>query len=116
VLYNGSQAVGSGGLVPVSATSVHWLVLPGPGNVGRNTGNGPGWADVDLRFVKKFILHKAPDKRETTREIELRADAFDLLNQTNYKTYVGTLTSPVFGFANTAYPSRELQLGVRFSF
>ena len=116
VLYNGSQAVGSGGLVPVSATSVHWLVLPGPGNVGRNTGNGPGWADVDLRFVKKFILHKASDKRETTREIELRADAFDLLNQTNYKTYVGTLTSPVFGFANTAYPSRELQLGVRFSF
>lgn len=83
VLYNGLQAVGSG---VVDANSVHWLVLPGPGNVGRNTGNGPGWADVDLRFTKKFILRKAADKTETTREIELRADAFDLLNTPTTRT------------------------------
>jgi hypothetical protein len=109
VLYNGSQAV-------VDANSVHWLILPGPGNIGRNTGIGPGWADVDLRFTKKFILRKAADKTEATREVEFRFDAFDLLNQTNYKTYVGTVTSPLFGLPNAAFPSRELQIGLRVSF
>ena len=90
--------------------------LPGRGNVGRNTGNGPGWTKVDLRFTKKFILRKAVDKTETTREIDLRADAFNVLNHTNYKNYVGTVTSALLGFANDAYPARELPLGIRSSF
>lgn len=117
VLYNGTQVVSNTlPLNPVNPNDVHWLVLPGPGNVGRNTGNGPGWADVDVRFTKKFILRKAQSGTETTREIDLRADAFDLLNHTNYRPYVGTLTSPLFGFPNDAYSSRELQLGVRVAF
>ena len=33
------------------------------------------------------------DKTETTRKINLRADAFNVLNHTNCKTYVGTVTS-----------------------
>jgi hypothetical protein len=116
VLYNGSEAVSGGPLVPVSGSNVHWLVLPGAGNVTRNTLNGPSWVDLDMRLVKKFILKKATDKTETTHEIELVFDAFDLLNKTNYINYVGTLSSPLFGLPVTAYNSRELQLGIRFSF
>ena len=115
VLYNGAQ-VASGTLNPVNPNDVRWLVLPGPGNVGRNAGIGPGWANVDVRFTKKFTLRKAADKTETSKDIELRFDAFDLLNHTNYKTYVGTITSPHFGLPNAAFPSRELQIGLRVSF
>jgi hypothetical protein len=115
VLYDGTQAAG-GTLALANPNNVHWLVFPGPGNVRRNAGIGPGWANVDVRFAKKFTLRKAADKTETSRVIEFRFDVFDLLNQTNYKTYVGTLTSPFFGSPNAAYPSRELQIGMRVSF
>jgi Carboxypeptidase regulatory-like domain/TonB dependent receptor len=116
VLYNGQQASFGRTLVPVTANSVHWLVLPGVGNVGRNVGAGPIWADVDIRLTKKFILRKAKSKSETTRELEFRFDAFNVLNKTNYVTYVGDLTSQLFGQPNRAYPSRELQMSARVSF
>jgi len=116
VLYNGSQALFGNTLVPVKANSVHWLVLPGVGNVGRNVGIGPPHAQVDLRLAKKYVLEKAKNKTETTREVELRSDVFDVSNRTNYQNYVGYITSPVFGKPNVAYPSREVQLSMRFSF
>ncbi len=116
VLYNGLQGVSGGALIPVNANSVRWLVLPGAGNVARNIGHGPFWADVDVRLTKKVILRKAAEKTETTRQVEFRFDVFNLLNQTNYKNYVGVLTSKFFGAPNTAHPARELQVGVRVSF
>ncbi|PYU87616.1 MAG: hypothetical protein DMG08_27665 [Acidobacteria bacterium] len=116
VLYNGLQGVSGGALIPINANSVRWLVLPGTGNVARNIGHGPFWADVDVRLTKKVILRKAAEKTETTRQVEFRFDVFNLLNQTNYKNYVGVLTSKFFGAPNTAHPARELQVGVRVSF
>ncbi len=107
VLYDGAQALFAGRLVPTTASSVHWLVLPGPGNVGRNSGRGPAFADIDLRVAKRFVL------REKTQDVELRLDAFNLLNHVNYYNYVGTLTSPYFGRANDAHVPREIQLSVR---
>jgi len=116
VLYSGPQALFGGTLVPVNANNVHWLILPGVGNVGRNVGIGPRMADIDLRLSKKLVLKKAENKTDTTREVEFRSDVFDILNKTNYRNYVGTLTSPVFGQPIAAYPSREVQLSIRFSF
>ena len=87
-----------------------------PPGVGRNAGKGPGFANVDLRFAKKFILRKSKNKEETSREVEFCLDAFNLLNQVNFKNYIGTLSSPFFGRANSAYPARELQASVRVSF
>jgi hypothetical protein len=115
VLYDGAQALFSGKLVPTTANSVHWLILPGPGNVGRNTGAGPGFADVDLRIAKKVILR---EKRKGTgsQDVEVRLDAFNLLNHVNYINYVGTLTSPYFGRANDAHVPRQIQLSVRVRF
>jgi carboxypeptidase family protein len=112
-LYDGAQALFRGSLVPTSANSVRWLILPGPGNVGRNAGEGPGFADVDLRFAKKFIVR---EKSKGSQDVEVRFDAFNLLNHVNYINYVGTLTSPFFGRANDAHVPRELQLSARLRF
>jgi Carboxypeptidase regulatory-like domain/TonB dependent receptor len=113
VLYDGTQALFSGSFVPVNANSVRWLVLPGAGNVGRNSGAGPGFAEVDLRFAKRFVLR---EKSKGSRDVELRADAFNLPNHVNYIHYVGTLTSQFFGRPNDAYAPREIQLSVRLRF
>lgn len=113
VLYDGQQAVFSGRLVPASAGSARWLVLPGPGNVSRNTARGPGFADVDLRLAKGFALRKRSTGLDN---VEVRLDAFNLLNHVNYTNYVGNLTSRYFGRANDAYVPREIQLSVRARF
>lgn len=83
-----------------------------PPGVGRNAGNGPGYADVDLHLSKEFSL---PQISETTH-MELGVDAFNVFNRVNYKNFVGTLTSPFFGRANAALPARQLQLSFRIKF
>jgi carboxypeptidase family protein len=83
-----------------------------PPGVGRNMGNGPGYADVDLHLSKEFKLTRIT---ETTR-MELGIDAFNIFNHVNYDNFVGTLTSPFFGRANAAQAARQLQLSCKFKF
>jgi hypothetical protein len=113
VLYNGSQALFGGPLVPAGGADFRWLILPGPGNAGRNLGNGPGLAQVDLRLTKRFVLR---EKDKGSRDLELRADAFNATNRANWKNYIGVLTSPFFGQPNDAHPAREIQLSLRLKF
>lgn len=113
VLYDGAHALFGGSFVPINATSVRWLILPGPGNVGRNSGAGPGFANADLRLAKMFRLR---ERSKGSRYIELRADAFNVMNHVNYTNYVGTLTSAFFGRANDAHVPREMQLSARLRF
>src|SRR5947209_8086585 len=117
VLYNGATALfGTTPPPVVHANDVHWLILPGAGNIGRNIGNGPSFVNVDLRFSKKFMLRKSKSKTETSRDVEFRLDGFNVFNHVNARNFVGTLSSPFFGLANSAFPARELQTSVRFSF
>src|SRR5437764_689328 len=109
-LYDGPEALFAGRLVQTTPSGVHWLIQPGPGNVGRNSGRGPSFADVDLRVAKRFVLR---EKSKGAQRLELRLDAFNLLNHVNYFNYVGTLNSPYFGRANHAHVPREIQLSVR---
>ena len=83
-----------------------------PPGVARNTGSGPRYADVDARLSRVFRFAKS----EGRRQIEVAVDAFNLLNSVNFNNYVGDLTSPFFGRADAAYPARQLQLSMRFSF
>jgi hypothetical protein len=76
--------------------------------VHRNTGHGPGYADLDLRVSKIFRMERL--------QYELAADAFNLFNTVSYRTFIGDLSSPFFGRANTAYPARQMQLSMKFSF
>jgi len=117
VLYNGATALfGTTPPPVVHANDVHWLILPGAGNIGRNIGNGPSFVNVDLRFSKKFMLRRSKSKTEASRDLEFRLDGFNIFNHVNARNFVGTLSSPFFGLANSAFPARELQTSVRFSF
>src|SRR5260370_40437874 len=72
--------------VPVTNNPSGWLYLaPGAlvhptkhcGNLGRNRFVGPGWEDVDFAVVKNTKITERLN-------IQLRADAFDLLNHPNF--------------------------------
>jgi outer membrane receptor protein involved in Fe transport len=84
-----------------------------PRGVPRNSLEGPGFAELDLRWAKDFYLTHAKDKGPVTT---VGIDAFNVLNHTNYVSYIGTLSSPFFGQAVAAYPPRRLQLSLRFKF
>jgi hypothetical protein len=50
------------------------------------------------------------------RTVTLGFDAFNVLNQVNYSTYVGTVSSPLFRQPVSARPPRQLQFSARVRF
>ncbi|HXH47732.1 MAG TPA: hypothetical protein VNM47_00030, partial [Terriglobia bacterium] len=84
-----------------------------PPGVTRNTGNGPGFANLDLRCSKSFRLS---DEHSDQRRLEVGVDAFNALNHPNYRHFVGNITSPFFGRAHSAEPGRQLQVSMKFKF
>lgn len=92
------------------------IVNDRPAGVHRNTGHGPGFAQVDIRLTRQF---RAPrllerNRKSTSRNIEISIDAFNLLNRVNFSSFHGVLSSPFFGFANAALPPRTIQLSLRY--
>ncbi len=83
-----------------------------PLGVGRNTGNSGGLATLDVRLSRKFRF----GKEDSSQYVEVQLDGFNVVNHVNFQTYVGTLTSPFFGRADSAYPARELRLSVNVKF
>ena len=81
-----------------------------PAGIGRNTGRGPGYFNVDLSIKKQFVL--GGDK---TR-LDLGLEAFNVFNRVNFDNFIGTLSSPFFGRANSAHRAREVQVFLRFRF
>jgi carboxypeptidase family protein len=85
------------------------------GNLPRNALVGPRFDDIDLSVVKMLHVRAA--------RTELRADAFNALNHTNFGQPGLVVGSPTFGkITNTRFPagdigsSRQIQFGVRVSF
>ena len=83
-----------------------------PPGIWRNAGRGPGYFNIDLRLSRRYRLVK----HEHPPTVEWAIDAFNALNHVNYDNYIGVMTSPFFGRANSSKPSRQLQLSARFSF
>ena len=106
-----------------------------PIGAGRNTGRGPNYADFDLRFSRTIKLSEKAG-------LQLVAEGFNLLNRTNFAS-VNNVVGPGFGLPlamggagattfnvsgtsallpsqprgfTSAFPKREIQLGVRVSF
>ena len=84
-----------------------------PPGVPRNSLDGPGFANVDLRWSREFLL-PAPDGRK--RSATFGVDAFNTLNRVNYSYYVGNLSSPFFGQAVSAQPPRRIQFSLRLRY
>lgn len=94
-------------------------------NLGRNTGRGEAFYQVDMRLARRFSLAES-------KYVELTFEAFNLLNHTNFtgiNNIIGATpltdgtpggikglapTRP-FGFTTSA-PARQLQFGARFNF
>jgi hypothetical protein len=82
-----------------------------PPGVPRNSLEGPGYADVDLRWSREFLLHG-----RNGPSVVVGIDAFNVFDRINYSRYVGTLTSPFFGQAIAAQSARRTQLSARVRF
>ena len=106
-----------------------------PIGAGRNTGLGPNYADFDMRLSRTFKLGEKAG-------LQLMAEGFNLANHTNFAsvnnivglgfglpTAVGGSGSTTFNVKGTsavspsqplgftsAFPKREIQLGLRLSF
>jgi hypothetical protein len=79
------------------------------GNAGRNILDGPGYANMNLAVLRQLRLN-------TRARLQLRLEAFNLLNRTNFDLPDGFLGSPTFGQILSAGSPRRLQLGARVMF
>jgi hypothetical protein len=83
------------------------------GNAGRNDLHGPAFGQLTL------ALHKSVPLVWENSNLEFRIEAFNVLNSTNFQYPDTTVTDGAsFGTytAANAYPSREVQLALRFAF
>ena len=76
------------------------------GDVGRNTLEGPGFANVNVGLLKHVPL--GPRAR-----LQLRLEAFNLLNRANFDLPDNFLGSPTFGQILSAGSPRRLQFGTK---
>lgn len=106
------EGVGTGffGLPTVTSPVNGNLVLPTPGNLGRNTFTGPGWSNLDFSLIKDTKITES-------KTLQFRAEFFNILNQATFYTPGGSLGSSSFGKSTgTATTEREIQFGLRFIF
>ena len=87
-----------------------------PPGITRNTGQGAGLAQLDLRYTKLLRLPRLFNRDGTANNVDLSIDAFNVLNHTNYDTYVGVTSSVLFDRPVTALPARTVQFSIRYRF
>lgn len=83
-----------------------------PAGVPRNSLQGAGLADLDLRLSRDFRLGGTGHGPVLT----IGLDGFNVLNTVNDDSYVGVISSPLFGQPVSAGPPRQLQFSGRFTF
>jgi Carboxypeptidase regulatory-like domain/TonB dependent receptor/TonB-dependent Receptor Plug Domain len=80
------------------------------GNAPRNNVKTPAVYETDFGLHKNFPITE-------TRYLQFRAEAFNLLNKTNFATVSGTnANSSGFGVFNATFPARQLQLALKLVF
>ncbi len=79
------------------------------GNAPYGAVRGPGLAQTDVTLSKFFPIG------ERVR-VKFQADAFNVLNRTNFNGLNLTTTNTNFGTISSAFPPRQLQLGLKALF
>jgi len=91
-----------------------------PPGVTRNTGQGPGLAQLDLRLTKLFSVPRPFNgfnrSKNDSPNLEISIDVFNAFNHTNFGNFIGAQSSPFFGQANFALPARTIQFSTRYRF
>ena len=100
--------------IPTAGGAYTLPTLPG---VARNSFDGPGYGDVDATLSKSFGFPNFRVIGEGAR-LEIRADAFNLFNQTNLngQNINNNILSPQFGQTGAALAARVINMQARFSF
>ncbi|HST53855.1 MAG TPA: carboxypeptidase regulatory-like domain-containing protein [Pyrinomonadaceae bacterium] len=80
-----------------------------PGNAQRGSINGPPTYRVDFSLFKN--IHFSESMR-----IQLRGEAFNIFNHTNFRTLSTNVTAANFGAVTAVRDPRTIQLGVKFYF
>ena len=80
------------------------------GNSGRNTITGPGSLVVNMSFGRSFALG------ETRRRLELRMEANNMLNQTNFSNVSTVVNSINYGAPTAAALMRQMTAVLRYRF
>jgi hypothetical protein len=75
----------------------------------RNMFRGPGYADVDMAFIKNNQLYER-------LAMQVRVEAFNLFNRVNLNGVNTDLAGGSFGKSTNSYNPRIFQLGLRFTF
>ena len=78
------------------------------GSAHRNSVFSPGFAVVDLSFVKNWFLNG--------RRLEFRWEIFNVFNRANFDLPNRIFGNPNFGRIFSALNAREMQFGFRYSF
>ncbi len=82
------------------------------GNLGRNTYDGPGFANVNLAAQKSFDVPKFGD----AGRLELRGEFINLFNRVNLTEPVADLSNPLFGQSTSQDSPRDIQVSARLRF
>jgi hypothetical protein len=109
--------VGDPELTSGERTLTHWFntaafVDPAPftfGNAPRSVLRGPGIVTTDLTLEKSVPL-------SARIRLDVRVEAYNLLNRANFNSPGSTLGAPDFGVISSARAARTVQLGARLGF
>jgi hypothetical protein len=118
VITTGPYAGGNGQVVGPTAANFRFSTadvnLFNPtGDYYRGFFRGPGYWDIDFSLFKEF---KLPWITSEGSKLQLRLEAFNLFNHTNYTNPSITLTSALLGVTRGANANRQIQLGAKFIF
>lgn len=82
------------------------------GNLGRNTYNGPGFAQVNLALERKVRLRFLGDGGL----FEIRAEFLNAFNRVNLQKPVSDLSNSSFGISTSQFMPRQIQLAAHVRF
>ena len=106
------EGVGTGffGLPLVTSPVTGNAALASPGNLGRNTFTGPGWANLDFSIIKDTKISE-------TKSLQFRAEFFNIFNLVDFGLPENVVRGTGFGIINkTAGTSRQIQFALRLIF
>jgi len=79
------------------------------GDAGHYSLRGPGYFDIDIALSREFRVREG-------MALNVRAEAFNVLNHPNFQLPNATLSSSTFGQITTAFDPRILQGSMKLVF
>jgi hypothetical protein len=93
----------------ITASAFSLPVLGSYGTLGHNNLKGPGSFQIDAALSRTFQIREK-------QTVQLRAEAFNILNHANFNPPVATLNSGSFGQIQSALDPRILQFALKYVF